>query len=105
MQVVRKKHVAVRDLSVTSIGLNSRGVLGVCQTHHVYWGVVLQLGLVVVLLVVLLALHLSYLHVVNQQRIVLDAAEANMVASGLLVSLFILDLEIQGHIASLIISL
>ena len=70
------------------------------QTYHVHWGVILQLGLVVVLLVVLLALHLSHSHVVNQQRIVLDAAEANMVASGLLVSLFILDLKDERHLAS-----
>lgn len=67
-------------------------MLGVSQTHHVYWGVILQLGLVVVLLVVLVTLQLSHLHVVNQQRIVLEAAEANMVASGFLICQLVLVL-------------
>ena len=65
------------------------------KTHHVHWGVILQLGLVVVLLVVLLTLHFGHVHVVNQQRIVLEAAEANMVALFLLISLFILDLGVK----------
>ena len=93
MQVVRQKEVVVRDFSVASEGLHGGGLLGVGQTHHVHWGVVLQLGLVVVLLVVLLALHLSHLHVVNQQRIVLDAAVANMVALCLFISQFVLVLH------------
>ena len=92
VKVVRQENEAVRNLSVSSHSLNSRGMLGLDHTHHVHWGVILQLGLVVVLLVVLLALHLRHSHVVNQQRIVLDAAEANMVASGLLVSQLVLVL-------------
>ena len=62
------------------------------KTHHVHWGVILQLGLVVVLLVVLLTLHFGHVHVVNQQRIVLEAAEANMVAFCLFISQLILEL-------------
>ena len=81
------------DFSVSSHSLSSRGLLRLDHTHHVHWGVILQLGLVVVLLVVLLTLQLRHSHVVNQQRIVLDAAEANMVASRLLISLFVLDLK------------
>ena len=73
------------------------------QTDHVHWGVILQLGLVVVLLVVLVTLQLSHLHVVNQQRIVLEAAETNVVASGLYIRLFILDLGVKEHTAFLII--
>ena len=69
------------------------------HTHHVNWCVILQLCLVVVLLVVLVTLHLSHLHVVNQQGIVLEAAEANVVALCLLISLLILDLEVKGCIA------
>ena len=70
-------------------------MFGMRKTHHVHWRVILQLGLVVVLLVVLVTLHFGHLHVVNQQRIILEAAEANMVALVLLISLFILDLEVK----------
>ena len=62
------------------------------HAHHVNWCVILQLGLVVVLLVVLVTLQLSHLHVVNQQGIVLEAAEANVVALCLLVSQLVLVL-------------
>ncbi len=62
------------------------------HTQHVHWAVILQLGLVVVLLVVLVTLQLSHLHVVNQQRVILEAAEANMVASGFLISQLVLVL-------------
>lgn len=78
-------------------------MFSVSKTHHVHWGVILQLGLVVVLLVVLVTLQLSQLHVVNQQGIVLEAAEANVVALCLLISLLILDLEVRGHTAAVII--
>ena len=73
-------------------------MFGLHQTHHVHWGVILQLGLVVVLLVVLVTLQFGQLHVVDHQRIVLDAAETNMVSSGLLVSLLILDLDVKTGI-------
>ncbi len=92
VHVVRKKHVAVRDLPVSSHSLNSRGLFGMDHTHHVYRGVILQLGLVIVLLVVLVTLHLSHFHVVNQQRIILNAAVANMVALCLLIGQLILVL-------------
>ena len=63
------------------------------QAHHVYWGVVLQLSLFVVLLVVLLTLVLGYFHVVHQQGVILDTAEANVVAPGFLIIQFVLILQ------------
>ena len=71
-------------------------MFGLHQTHHVHWGVILQLGLVVVFLVVLVTLQFGQLHVVDHQRIVLDAAETDMVALCLLKFFLILDLEKKG---------
>ena len=62
------------------------------KAHHVHRRVILQLGLMVILLVVLVALQFGHLHVVNQQRIILEAAEANMVALVLLISQLVLVL-------------
>jgi len=93
LQVVRKKEEVVRDLPVSGHSLHGRCMLCLDHTHHVHWSVILQLGLVVVLLVVLLALHLSHVHVVYQERIILKAAEANVVAFCLLISQFILVLH------------
>ena len=90
---IRHETVVVLDLSVPSIGLSFGGLLGMHQAHHIYWGVVLQLGLVVVLLVVLLTLHLGHLHVVHQQGVVLDVTEAHVVAPSLLIGLLVLDLN------------
>ena len=84
------------DLSVSSHSLNSRAVLGMDHTQHVHWGVILQLDLVVVLLVVLVTLQFGHLHVVNQQRIILEAAEANMLTFGLFIGLFVLDLKVKA---------
>ena len=81
------------DLSVPSHGLSSRGLLGVDQTYHVHWRVELQLGLVIILLVVLFTLQSGHLHVVDQQGVILEAAVANVVASGFLVSLLVLELN------------
>ena len=67
-------------------------MFGVGHAQHVHWGVVLQLSLVVVLLVVLVTLQLRHLHVVNQQGIVLEAAEADVVALFLLVGQLVLVL-------------
>ena len=90
---IRHEIVIVLNLPVPSIGLSLGCVLGMHQAHHVYWGVVLQLRLFVVLLVVLLTLHLGHLHVVHQQGVVLDATEAHMVAPSLLIGLLVLDLN------------
>ena len=100
---VRQKTVIVMVLLVARERLHCRGMFSVSKTHHVNWCVILQLCLVVVLLVVLVTLHLSHLHVVNQQGIVLEAAEANVVALCLLISLLILDLEVRGHNSAVII--
>ena len=100
MQVVRQKEVVVRDLSVTSICLNSRGLLSMGHAHHVHWCVILQLCLVVVLLVVLVTLQSGYLHVVNQQGIILEAAETNVVALCLLIVFFVLDLKEKGKLGT-----
>ena len=61
--------------------------------QHVHWGVELQLGLVIILLVVLVTLQSGHLHVVDQQGVILEAAAANVLASGFLVSFFVLDLR------------
>ena len=92
---LRQKNVIMMVLLVASEGLHFRGVFGMSKAHHVHRRVILQLGLVVILLVVLLALHFGHIHVVNQQRIILEAAEANMVALVLLISLLILDLDVK----------
>ena len=81
------------DLPVPSIGLSLGCVLGMHQAHHVYWGVVLQLSLFVVLLVVLFTLHLGHLHVVHQQGVVLDVTEAHVVALSFLKVQLVLVLE------------
>ena len=62
------------------------------KVHHVHRRVILQLCLMVILLVVLVALQFGHLHVVNQQRIILEATEANMVALVLLISQLVLVL-------------
>ena len=80
------------NLPVASEGLCSRGLLGMGEAHHIYWRVVLQLGLVVILCVVSLTLHLSNRHVVHQQGVVLNITAANMVAPGLLVCQLVLVL-------------
>lgn len=82
----------VSNLLVASIGLLSCGFLSMSYTQHVHWGMELQLGLVVVLLIVLVTLQFGYLHIVYQQRVVLNVTEANMLALGLVVSLFVLIL-------------
>lgn len=89
---VSGKSVVVLDLPVASKGLHCGGVLGMFKTHHVNWRVVLQLGLVVVLLVVLVTLHLSHLHVVHQQGVILKITAAHLFASSLLVRQLVLVL-------------
>ena len=90
---IRHETVVVLDISVPSIGLSFGGLLGMHQAHHVYWGVVLQLRLLVVLRVVPLTLHLGHLHVVHQQGVVLDVTEAHVVAPSLLIVQLVLVLE------------
>jgi hypothetical protein len=83
----------VSDLPVANMGLCCRGLLSMCNTHHVNWGAVLQLGLVVVLLVVPLTLHLSHLHVVHQQGVILKVTAAHLFASSLHMVFLVLDLK------------
>lgn len=54
---------------------------------------VLQLSLIIVFLVVLFTLHLSHLHVVHQQWVILKITEADMMAPVLVVVFLVLDLK------------